>query len=187
MHDTPPAPANTNIMSYADDFTITSTHNSIPTATALLQDYLNTLQTWFDTNRLKVAPTKSTVTLITNYTKEHQHTPQLTLDNTAIPHKHTTKILGVTYDTSLSFKDHIHDIKQKCTPRLNTLRTLTGTDFGQHIKKLWRLYTNNTSVRFWNTPVRLGLQTLQQLTTTPCKLYRTTLYESSLAAHKLHQ
>ena len=118
-------------MSYADDFTITSTHNDIPTATAQLQSYLNTLQTWIDTNRLKVAPTKSTITLLTNYTKEHRHTPQLTLDNTAIPHKHSRKILGVTYDTSLSFKDHIHDIKQKCTHQLNTLHTPTGTDFGQ--------------------------------------------------------
>ena len=127
---TPSTPANINIMSYAKYFTITSTHNDIHTATAQLQIYLNTLQTWFDSNRLKVAPTKSTFTLLTNYTKEHQHTPQLRLDNTAIPHKHSTKVLGVTYDTSLSFKDHIHDIKQKCTHRLNTLRTLTETDFG---------------------------------------------------------
>ena len=101
-------------MSYADDFTITSTHNDIPTAKTQLQGYLNILQIWFDMNHLKVAPTKSTITLLINYTKEHKHTPQLTLDNTAIPHKHSTKILGVTYDTSLSFKDHIHDIKQKC-------------------------------------------------------------------------
>ena len=66
-------------MSYADGFTITSTHYE-PTARTQLHGYLNTLQTWFDTNRLKVAPTKSTITLIT---KEHQHTPQLTEDNTA--------------------------------------------------------------------------------------------------------
>ena len=71
MHDTSPTPTNINIMSYADDFTITSTHNCIPTTTAQLQSYLNTLQTWFDKNRLKVAPTKSTITLLTNYTKEH--------------------------------------------------------------------------------------------------------------------
>ena len=89
IDDTPPTPRNINIMSYADDFTITSTHNEIPTATAKLQSYLNTLQTWFNTNRLKVAPTKSTITLLTNYTREHRHTPQLTLDNTAIPHKHS--------------------------------------------------------------------------------------------------
>ena len=110
----------------------------------------------------KKAPTKSKIILLANCTREHQHTPQPTLDNVAISHKHSTQILGVTYDTSLSFKDHIYDIKQKCTHRLNTLRTLTGTDFGQH-----------TSVRFWNTPVLLGPQTLQQLTTTPYTLYRT--------------
>ena len=74
MHDTPPTPANVNIISYADDFTITSTHNDIPTAAAQLQSYLNTLQTWFDTNRLKMEPTKSTITLLTNYTKKPTHT-----------------------------------------------------------------------------------------------------------------
>ena len=122
-----------------DDFTITSTHNDIPTATAQQQSYLNTLQTWFDTNRLKVAPTKSTITLLNNYTKEHRHTLQLTLDNTTIPHKQSTKILGVTYDTSLSFKDHIHDIKEKCTHRLK-LHTLTGTDFGRQKETLTLIY-----------------------------------------------
>ena len=59
MHHTPTTPANINIMSYADDFSITSTHNDIPTATTQLQGYLKTIQTWFDRNRLKVAPTKS--------------------------------------------------------------------------------------------------------------------------------
>ena len=43
MQDTPPIPANINILSYADDFTITSTHNGIPTATAQLQSNLNNI------------------------------------------------------------------------------------------------------------------------------------------------
>ena len=132
MHDTPPTPANINIMSYADDFTITSTYNDIPTTMAQIQSYLNTLQTWFYTNILKVAPTKSTITLLTNYTKEHQHTQQLTLDNTAIPHEHSTKILEVTYDT--------HNIKQKCRHQLKMLCTLTGTNFGQHKETLTLIY-----------------------------------------------
>ena len=70
-------------------------------------------------------------------TTQKNITLQLTLDNTAIPHKQSTKILGVTYDTSLSFKDHIHDIKQKCTHRLNTL---SGTDFGQQKETLTLIY-----------------------------------------------
>ena len=36
--------------------------------------------------------------------------------------------------------DHIHDIKQKCTHRLNTLLTLTRTDFGQHTETLTLIY-----------------------------------------------
>ena len=92
-----------------------------------------------------MAPTKSTITLLTNYTKEHRHTPQLTLDNTAIPHKHSTKILGVTYDTSLSFMDHIHYIKQKCTHQLNMLRIIAGIDFGQQKETLTLIYKQNIS------------------------------------------
>ena len=71
MHDTPKTSANRWLHNYADDydiyachshlnyaddnyayeddFTITSTHNDITTATAQLQGYLNTLQTWDDT------------------------------------------------------------------------------------------------------------------------------------------
>ena len=119
---------------------------TIDTSTALdailwHRSYINTLQTWFDTNHLEEHQLKSTITLLINYTKEHQHTPQLTLDCTVIPHKRSTNILGVTYDTSLSFKDQIHDIKQKYRHRLNMLLTLTGTDFGQHKEALTHMET----------------------------------------------
>ena len=74
-------------------------------------------------------------------------TIQLTLDITTIPHKHSTQIFVVTYDTSLTFKDHIHDIKQKCIHRLNTLCTRTKLiHILGNIKKLSHSYTNNTSV-----------------------------------------
>ena len=133
MHDMPTHPTpNINTASYADDITITSTDRDKKKAAQNVQPYLNTLQQWFNKNRLKIAPAKSTVTLLTSHTKEHKHIPKLTLGNTKIPHTNKTKILGVTYDTSMSFKDHILDIKNRCTPRLNALRALSGTRFGQH-------------------------------------------------------
>lgn len=70
-----------------------NTLNGIPTATTQLQHYLNTLQAWFNTDRLKAAPSKSTINLISNSTKEHRRTLQLTLGNMAILHKHSTIIL----------------------------------------------------------------------------------------------
>ena len=55
------------------------------------------------------------------------------------------------------------------------------------MQAIFSVYTDNACTRFWNTPVLLEPQTLQQLITTPYKLNRTMLNESSLAAHKVHQ
>lgn len=69
MHDIPtPIDNRVQVASYADDITIISTHNNVKTATTLLQHYINRLETWLGTNRLKVAPAKSTVTLLTSDT-----------------------------------------------------------------------------------------------------------------------
>ena len=133
IHDMPtPQPhTNTNIASYADDITITTTHQVADTACTLQQEYLNFLKAWVDENRLKIAPAKSTTTLLTSDKHQHNFIPNVTLYNTQIPHTPSTKILGVTYDTGLTFKDHIQDTKRRCNPRLNSLRAITGTDFGQ--------------------------------------------------------
>ena len=103
------------------------------TAAKNAQHYLNTLQTWLITNKLKVAPEKSTAILITNYKQEYNHnnlTP-VTLYNTPITYTNKVKILRVTYDNGFTFKEHIADIKLRCTPKLRALKAITGQDFGQ--------------------------------------------------------
>ena len=76
MHDIPePHTPQVHIASYADDITITSTHSNPNTAAHLLQPYLNTLHNWLTTNRLNLAPAKSTSTLLTNWNSEHRHIP----------------------------------------------------------------------------------------------------------------
>jgi len=135
MHDIPAPPDNIHISSYADDITITSTHTNANTRSTQVQPYITQLEDWLAHNRLKLAPTKSTSTLLTSHTKEHQHRPTVTLNNNIIPHTHETKILVVTYNTSMSFGPHIQNIETKCRPRLNTLRALTGT-FGPNKETL---------------------------------------------------
>jgi len=131
MHDLPkPHTPQIHVASYADDITITCTHQNADTAAQLLQPYLNTLHNWCTTKQTNLAPAKSTVTLMTNWTAEHGHIPQLTINNIPLTHTHTPKILGVTYDTSMSFKQHTTNIKNKLTPRLNALRSLSNTTFG---------------------------------------------------------
>ena len=142
MHDmlTPQSDTCTNTSSYADDTTITTTHRMTDTAFTLQQEYLNFLKAWFDENRLKISPAESTTALITSDLHERNCTPNVTLNNTQIPHTHLTMILGVTHGTGLTFKDHTQDTKRRCNPRLNALRALTGTDFGQQKETNTLLY-----------------------------------------------
>ena len=74
MHDAPHPPANINIMSYADEFTFTSTHYDISTATIQLQGYLNSQQTSFNMNQLKMhqsSPQFPYLPTTQNNTKHH--------------------------------------------------------------------------------------------------------------------
>ena len=140
MHDIPTPPNNIHISSYADDLTIISIHANKNVCSTQVQHYITQLENWLELNRLKVAPSKSTSTLLTSHNKEHQHRPTATLNNTIIPHKQETKILGVTYNTSMSFSPHVSDITAKCRSRLNALRSLTGTTFGQQKETLCAVY-----------------------------------------------
>ena len=141
LHDLPAPPTpQIHIASYADDITLTCTHSNADIATQSLQPYLDTLHNWFTANRLKIAPTKSTATLLTSHNPEHSYTPQLTMNNIPIPHTPTPTILGITYDTGLTFKQHITNIKNKCTPRLNALKSLAHTTFGQNKETTTRVY-----------------------------------------------
>ena len=139
MHDIPPPPNGIYISSYADDLTVISIHTDKNVCSTQVQTYLTQLENWLTQNRLKVAPSKSTSTLLTSDNHEHQHRPTATLNNITIPHTHETKILGVTYNTSMSFAPHVNNIITKCRPRLNALRSLTSTTFGQHKETHHRL------------------------------------------------
>ena len=140
LHDIPTPPPNIQIASYADDVTITSIHHKAQDCTVQAQSYLDQLSHWLSTNRLKVAPSKSTCTLLTNYTREHQYRPHITLDNTPLPHTHEPKILGITYNTSMTFGPHINNIVNKANSRLNVLRALGGTSFGKDKNTLTLVY-----------------------------------------------
>jgi hypothetical protein len=130
MHDIPQPTGDIEISSYADDITIISSHPKHKIAAQQVQPFINTLENWLSDNRLKVAPEKSTVTLLTSHTQEHKEIPNLTLCGEPIPHKPETKILGVTYNTSMSFTPHINSVTERCNKRLNALRAISGTTFG---------------------------------------------------------
>ena len=80
---------------------------------------------------MKVSPSKSTLILITPQAEEYSLQPIITLNNINIPYTDTPTTLEVTYDKKIRFISHTDNINTKAKTRLNVLRALTNTTFGQ--------------------------------------------------------
>src|SRR5678816_3116557 len=92
------------------------------------------------TNRMTASPLKSSITLLT--TDRHQSSlhPIVYLSNNPLPLNKTPKILGLTYDTHLTFSPHIDQITSSTQRKLNTLRTLSQHNFSNRKHTLTTIY-----------------------------------------------
>ena len=80
---------------------------------------------------MSVAPEKSSVTLFTPWTSQVGVSPHITIDGTPVPTDRKPKILGVTFDPMLTFTPHTSDIAARASSRLQVLKALAGTSWGQ--------------------------------------------------------
>ena len=118
--------------SYADDFTDSSFNPDVTTAASALSDHAGRVVAWAEERGLALNPTKSTVTLFTPDKRRESHLhPTVTLNNTILPLNRNPRILGVTFDPHFTFSPHITSIINKASPRINILKALAGTTWGQ--------------------------------------------------------
>ena len=140
-HDIPqPTQHDTQIMTYADDLTIIAQHSNYNTAAANMQQYVHELEQWLQTNRMTVAPAKSTLTLITPYKVEYHAHPRVTLNGTPIPLTEEPTILGLTLDRGMTFRAHTDNVNAKAQKRINVLRALTNTSAGHSKEDILTTY-----------------------------------------------
>ena len=66
--------------------------------------------------------------------------PQLYLNDTQIPIIGEAKILGILFDSKLSFIPHITSLKSRCTKSLDLIKVLPNNTWGADRKVLLRLY-----------------------------------------------
>ena len=140
LSDLPNPPEGVSVTSYADDITPLSTHVSIETAQTQLQPYLNQLHDWTTSNHLTINPDKSSATLFTTDNSQLNTELKLTMNNIPIPTTQTPKVLGVTFDRSLTFRHHIDNAKEKANKSLNLLKALSGTSWGKQKETLLSTY-----------------------------------------------
>ena len=133
---------------YADDSSYAASdhlHSSSKIfVTDLLQPVLQKLETFCGKWRIGLNPDK---TWCVNFhlTKANNNTPHLYLQGKLIRYQKSFKFIGITFDQSLSFKDHINDISTRCRKRLNLIKAIRGQEWGANPKTL--LYTYKTYIR----------------------------------------
>ena len=129
--DAPMPPPTILLVSYADDFTVFALGTDIETLSKDINSYLTTLCNFLDSRDLEVSTPKCSVTLFTPSTKEHKITPGVKINGKALILAKTPKILGVTFDTALTFGPHCKLAAARGRSRVNILKALAGTTWGQ--------------------------------------------------------
>ena len=136
----PIPPEGISIIQYADDISIYSSGTDIQLITNRLNNYLNTLSDFLEERELVVSPEKSTVTLFSPDTKDFKIHPKIYLRNQLVPLENKPKLLGVTFDSLHKFSHHVKASINNTKPKINILKSLAGTDWGQDQETLVRTY-----------------------------------------------
>ena len=135
---TPTAPV--QVMMYADDITITSTHTSMSAARKYIQPYLHKVYDWTQHNNLIINPDKTTCTLFTPDPAEYNSNLGLNINNKALPMALHPKVLGLTLDPKLTYNAHIQNIATHAQKPLQVIKALTGTTWGKQKETLVATY-----------------------------------------------
>jgi len=123
----------------ADDCIIWRSGNNLIQILFHLQQDLDLISSWccklgFQMN------TDKTIGIV--FTKKQINTDliKIKINNRTIPFKNTCKLLGVVFDSHLTWKHHVDSLLQKSTRGLNLMRCISGTSWGSNKDTLLLIY-----------------------------------------------
>jgi hypothetical protein len=106
---------------YADDTAIIAMSHKLTLLISYLEAYLNDLQCWLTEWKLAIDVSKSTATIFARARRRFIQPRQVTLFGEPIEWVDTTRYLGVTLDTRLTWSPHIDQVRKRAAQRLGTL------------------------------------------------------------------
>ena len=116
-------PPGVHLAVYADDTTmyhLLQARTDIERASATLQTAVDALSNWGSAWKIKFEPTKSQ-TLTISHHRQRWPLPTLSFDNVPVPESSQMRLLGVTFDQSLSFHSHLRQLAVRARKRLGFL------------------------------------------------------------------
>lgn len=118
-----PTTNNTTTGTFADDTTIMACHEDPTTATKLVQEHLNMVESWASKWKIKMNEIKSKKV---DFTLRKEGCPPIHLNGKAIPEAETAKYLGFHLDTRLTWKEHIKKKRKQVELKIKEIYWLMG-------------------------------------------------------------
>ena len=113
---------------YVDDLLVSYAGSNKAVVQNVLQTAINNITKWTTEHGFKFSVNK---TVAVTFSRQKRITrPTLSLYNVPIQFADKVKFLGVVFDSRLTFKAHISELKIKCMKSLNLLRVLSYTTWG---------------------------------------------------------
>ena len=127
LADFPTPPLYIKLIKYADGITIYTFGPVVADLINGLNIYLSQVLNYINNKKQTVSAAKSTVTLFMADTHQHHLHPQVKLFDQVLPLKKKPKVLGVTLDTHLTFRQHCNNISVRVQQRNIVLKALAGS------------------------------------------------------------
>ena len=131
------------LIGYDDDSTlmavVPSSGARVTVAESLNRDLVR-VNAWCDLWRMKLNASKTKTMIVSRASTIHLQSPPLTIDGTVLKESDDLDILGVTFDSKLTFEKHLRSVSRAAPQTLGILR------------KSWRAFHDRLLIRrcFWS-------------------------------------
>ena len=116
---------------FADDYHKFAVSEDLAQVSSDLQDAADRMVSWAKENDMEISAPKSSVTLLTPWTKQVNATLDVSIDGVPVPMVKNPRLLGVHLDPMFTFSTHASSVAKRASSRLNILRALSASDFGK--------------------------------------------------------
>ena len=132
-------PQKVNTSQFADDGALWVSHYDLHTAVETMQTALNKVNEWTQQWGFQLSTSK-TKSIVFRRKRQPSQPIKLSIKGSVIKQETSVKFLGVTFDETLSWNQHINELVGKCKKDLNILKMLSHTKWGSNKEMLLILY-----------------------------------------------
>jgi len=140
INDFPKTDSDTSTSLFADDSAIWRSGKNFNHIVQQLQIEVDKITTWCDLWGFKLNEKKCVAIVFTKNRQIAKSTVLITINQKLLQTVKHVKFLGVTFDQRLDWTEHIKNITNSCTKKINLLRSLTGHHWGASKRTLLQIY-----------------------------------------------